>query len=160
MPTTTIKLIRKQQATLIRALVPASLSANEFREYDRHTDFGEWAEATPESCLRKFFIEDEGEYEPPLSSNTDNEEIVTLITVLVAYPAGPSDARYGKGGQSARRDVMREDMHQIDTAIGHRGSDNYVSGHRLALAQTKEFEEGENVDFLAMDYEINFRRAF
>ena len=57
-------------------------------------------------------------------------------------------------------DVQREDMHQIDTAIGHRGLANYVAGQDGSVADTKEFESGEVVEFLTMTYQINFRRAF
>lgn len=156
MATTTIKLIRDQQSTLIEALTPTSLSGQLFREHERRDDFREWAEETPGAALRKFYIEDVGDYAPPLSSNSDDEELITTIEVLVAYP---KDSRYGAGERRTMNDVMREDMHQIDTAIGHRGTANYVSGQNAAVAQNKETEEGELVDFLVLSYEVNFRRA-
>ena len=157
MATTTLKLIREQWATLLQALTPSSLIAQKFREYKDRKEFRDWSEDSPSAALRRFFIEDGMDYELPLSSNMDDEEITTEMTLMVAYP---KDGRYGSGEGKTMRDVMREDMHQIDTALGHRGIANYVSGQNLAEANDKTISKGDAVDFLAMTYEINFRRAF
>ena len=157
MPTTTISAIRIGQAALIRALSPSSQSTRKFVEYEQREDFQLWAEANPTSALRRFSIEDDATYETPLGSDTDSEEIETQMTVTIAYP---HDTRYGSGKPQDQRDVMREDLHQIDTAIGHRGSAGYVSGQRAAVADAKEFDDGDGVDFLRLTYQINFRRAF
>ncbi len=156
MPTTTTKLIREQQQTLIAALAPNRMSDVDFREYKDEEDFRDWAEAHPTAALRKFYIEDVGPYELPTISDTLDEEVITNFEVLVAYP---KNGRYStRGNREEMIDVMTKDMHDIDTAIGLRGGANYVSGQNAALAVDKIIEPGEVVDFLLFNYEINFRR--
>lgn len=155
--TTTPKLIREQQASLITALTPASHSGVKFEEYSRTEEFRDWAEANPAAALRKFYIEDVGAYESPLSSDMASEEIVTTFSVTVAYP---KNNRYGLDNKRDAFDVIDQDRHAIDEAIGHRGYVDHVAGQNSALAVSKDIEEGEAVWFLSMEYDINFRRAF
>ena len=161
MTTTTMKFIREQQETVISALIPASLSGRRFRRFKEREDFRIWAETNAPACLRTFVVEDLVRYAPPVGGNSESEELITAVSVLVAYPGGDSqfDGRYGRDRDDSR-DVITEDMHQIDTAIGHRGSANYVAGQNAAIADIKEIEEGEGVLFLSFEYTVNFRRAF
>ena len=154
--TTTIKIIRDKQAALVGALLSPSMSNRKFKER-RETDLEEWAEKNPKAALRRFSVEDLFEYDEVLSSNSDSEELITNVRLLVAYP---KDTRYGPNNENSQRDLIREDMHQIDTALGHRGAVGYVSGQNAAIAVDKEIIEGLAVDFLAMTFEVNFRRAF
>ena len=154
--TTTLTTIRNAQSALIAALEPSLLSSRKFRARSE-SDLAEWAEKNPSAALRVFTIDDESSYEPPLSSNNDSEQVIANLVVRVSYPR---DQRYGLSNENSMRDMMREDMHQIDTAIGHRGAVGYVSGQNSSLAESKDIEEGDTVDFLIMTYEVIFRRAF
>lgn len=157
MATTTTKLIREQQQALLRALTPARQSAVAFREYELEHPFREWCEANPNASFRQVYIEDLATYETPLGGNTESEELETTFLVEVAYP---EDHRYGLSNKADAMDLITEDLHQIDTAIGHRGYGNYVSGQNAAIADSKEIDDGEGVRFLSMQYRVNFRRAF
>lgn len=157
MPTTTIKLIREQQQTLVNALTPASHSGVKFRDYSDQQPFEDWAEATPQGCLRRYAIKDLFSYEDVAVSDMSSEDIRTSLELVIAYPR---DARYGLQNEEHMRDVIREDMHQIDTAIGARGYGDYVSGQSGCWMREPELEEGEAVWFLRTPLEILFRRAF
>ncbi len=158
--TTTTALIRDQQAAVIEALLPGSMSSDSFRQFKDETDFRDWAEENSRAALRRFYIEDQFTDEGPTISDTVDEEITTNFEILVAYPR---DGRYpGRNNRSDMLDIMTADLHQIDTAIGHRGSSNYVSGQQKALSLEKIVDEGgtDAMDFLLFTYEITYRRAF
>lgn len=154
--TTTTKLIREQQETLIRALSPAQHAGTKFKLYERSESFEDWADSTPQAAMRQFYIEDVGEYGEPLSADGDSEEWETLFRVQVAYP---KDSRYGLKNKSSAMDTIRADMHQIDRAVGLMGAGNYVAGQQRCVSESKTAEELENVWLLTMEYNINFRRA-
>jgi hypothetical protein len=157
MATTTLTLIREQQETTIEGLTPDSLSSALFRVERGHADFREWAEEHPNACFRRFEIVDLGNYpEPTISTRTVQQERVS-VDVVVAYPR--KDSMYGSDGIVSIRDIMREDMYAIDTAIGVRGSGNYASGQNAAMLEGDAFEEGEAVDFLVLSYDVHFAHA-
>lgn len=153
MSTTTAKLIRNKQSTLISALSPDDLRGVSFREYDRSEPFAEWADANPRACLRKFYIEDLSTYETPLISDAQIEQVQTTFRVQVAYP---KDSRYGISNRADAMDLINADRHDIDHAIGLRGSADYVSGQHSAVADTKEVEELDQVWLLTFDYTITY----
>ena len=157
MATTTVEAIRDNMISLIEALTPNTRASNKFSVDRAVHDFGEWAEEHANSCLRRFAIKDVGSYDLPEVSSHQEERLRANLTVLVAYPMkAPSLA-----GTNANRDlydVIREDMHQIDSAIGHRAQGDYVAGQGGTRALAKDIVEGESVILLALDMETYFCR--
>lgn len=156
MATTTAKLIRQQQASLISALTPGSLSGVAFEEYDLSELFEDWADTNAGACLRLFYIEDQNTYEVPLISDGATEQVETDFAVQVAYP---KDSRYGSASRNDTMDIIEADRLQIDYAIGLCGSANYVSGQNGALATGHEVLEQDNSWILSINYRVTFSRA-
>ncbi len=158
---TTLTIIREKQEDAIEALTPDSLSSDKFRIERAEIDFKEWCEANPTSCFRRFSIDDTSDYVPPAVVDHDIDIVDARLDFLIAYPK--LDSMYGTTGNQDREDIMSEDMHLINDAIGERGARNYVAGQHRALASTKEFDDpGDDspVIYVHLVYEIMFNRAF
>jgi len=155
---TTVEAIRDNMITLVEALSPGSRARSKFKvNRSVEEDFTEWAEEHSSSCLRRFAIRDTGGYELPEVSDHQEERIRANLEVLVAYPRKmPSIA--GGDGKRDLYDMIRQDMHQIDTAIGHRGQASYLGGQGGTYSLTKEILEGESVVFCALEVETYFHR--
>lgn len=155
MATTTAKLIREKQSTLISALSPDDLRGVSFREYDRSEPFAEWADANPRACMRKFYIEDLSTYEGALVSDGLSEQVQTEFLIQVAYP---KDSRYGISNRSDAMDLIEGDRLAIDNTVGLLGSANYVSGQNTARSASKEVEDLESVWLLTFTLDVIFWR--
>jgi len=154
--TTTAKLIREDRRDIVRNLRPAELANVGFSEYDRNADFREWCEDNSTSCFRRFQIEDQATYEPPVISDFAIEETRTQFTVVVAYPA---DGRFRGGTINAVEDAIRADQVKIDTRLGVLNYGSYPSGLDLFQLVETEIERDGDVWFLVSTYDCIFKRA-
>jgi len=157
-PTTTVEAIRDQMIATIEGLSPLVFGGQKFLANRAVMRFEDWADTHPNACFRRFAVTDLGGYEPPEISDHIIEALRASIRVLVAYPA-KATAKWGADAERDMRDVMRLDMHQIDTAIGHRGGANYVAGQHSAIATDKSFLDLDGAVFLDMTYDCYFYRS-
>lgn len=157
MSTTTFETLRDRQITLIQALTPNSQSCDVFRvSREEPGRFEEWAEAHPAACMRRFIVRDIGERPLPDVSNCDYEWIEGTEEIVVAYPQG---MRYGVNNRRDLFDLMRSDFAQIDNAIGHRGTGNYIAGHAVRQEDNPAFVEADGVTFLVARFTYRFWEA-
>ena len=117
-----------------------------------------WAEQNQE-CLRVFSLLDRVDSYQPEVTNTDLEWRQASFDLLVAYPM---TNRYGSGtaGARTRTEVMRSDMHQLETAIGLRGfatitNAAYLVDRSDGIAQI----DGDKVSFLRGSIVYGFHRS-
>jgi len=158
MATTTLEAIRDNMISVIEALTPVSSSGAKFRVDRAVVDFGNWAEEHASSCFRRFAIKDAGGYELPECSDHQEERIRANLVVTVAYPRNQASI-VGRAANRDLYDLIREDMHQIDGAIGHRmPAANYVSGQGGTRSLSKDIVEGDQTILLALEVETYFAR--
>lgn len=154
--TTTFDAIRDRQIELIQSLLPERLSAEGFRVAQDAGDFEEWAESTAAGCFRRFTIRDLFTYEI-VTSDSDVELVRTAAQVLIAYPK--TWAKYGPANVRDAMDLARQDMHQIDQAIGPCAYGSYVAGQHGATEPDFTVEVGGPVIFSRLTYQIEFTRS-
>ena len=149
---TTADLIRDRIITVIAALTPTALAGSKFRAYrnEGDADFTAWCERNPAHCFRRFQVRDTGEDAPPEVSNTDQEQRVVVLSIIVAYP---QNNRTGSRAALDRDDVGTEDRRQIEAAIGMLGRANLAPPYPDACWRddywgTPERTTGVGVDFL------------
>lgn len=158
MPTTTLEAIRAQHVTLMQALVPTTKAGVKFVEYVDRNNFEDWAVAKPSACMRRFQFKDLGPYDPAVVSDLTQERVITNLQLVVAYP---NDMRFQAGEANDAFDVVRQDMHQLNSTIGDRGYGNFVDGHEKSSPTTPdEFEVVDGTILLRIDFETRFWRAF
>lgn len=122
MSATTEAAIRTQVASLIAAMVPTSSSSRRFVEHHYEQDFLLWIDkGTAEASFRRFSVRDELASSDPEVTNTDEEWRVVMLEVLVGYPR---TFKYGKGGDRAMDEVMRQDLTKLERSIGLAGFQN------------------------------------
>ena len=164
MSTTTGTLIRDRASAVIKALVPQSLSGDRFVEHraELDGDFREYVKGHPDSAWRRYQVRDEGTSTIPEVSNTDVEETMLDLEVVVAYR---QDHRAG-GGAAYRRDaVIDEDYRKINFAIGWCGRSNFPAGSAYDACwrggEPKQIErDDENgIDFLVMTLRYSYQLA-
>lgn len=155
MPSTTIAAIIANEHTLIQALTPTSFASRKFEAFTDVGDFTDWAEKNPAACLRRFHISDAFEYDEPIVSDLSAEELTCRMELAVAYPR---DGRFGPENDLDLQDVIREDMHQIDGAIGLRGYGSYVAGHVGNWFSEHSIDAGAESWILTIGMRVNFWR--
>lgn len=155
-PTTTMETIRDNWITVIEALTPTSIPSVTFHVERGEVDFDDLAERQPD-IFRRFTIEDLATYPPSEMSDMVAELLETEVEVRVAFPK--EWGIYGSNNSRDARDVLREDMFQIDKAIGHNGGANYVSGQIASKAIERTIEETDNHLFALMRYSVQFYRS-
>ena len=158
MATTTEAAIRNALVANIVAIVPSVQLDTRFREHRYDQPLASWAEQNQE-CLRVFSLLDRVDSYQPEVTNTDLEWRQASFDLLVAYPM---TNRYGSGtaGARTRTEVMRSDMHQLETAIGLRGfatitNAAYLVDRSDGIAQI----DGDKVSFLRGSIVYGFHRS-
>jgi hypothetical protein len=147
MATTTEATIRTLLAANLAATVPLLQSDVRFREHRYDVPFIDWAQQNRE-CLRVFSILDDINGWQPEVTNTTEEWRVVVFEVLVAYP---QTNRYGSGtaGARTRGEVVRSDLHQVESSLGLRGFASYTNAAYLVDQSTPlAAVDGDGVTFL------------
>ena len=155
MATTTFAAVRAEQVALIEALTPTSLSGDKFSLDQGEQDFREWVDESKRASFRRFAIVDLHEYDPVDISDLSTEFLHGRQEIVIAYP---DDYRYGPDGNRSRGDVMREDLHQIQTSVGPRG---YLNLTNSTITEPEdEIEELDGVMLLVIKQRVHFYRSF
>lgn len=121
---TTVAAIREVMVSTVKALTPTSHAQRKFKPHRQDVDFRTWCEQNPAAAFRVFSIrEDMTEHQGPFVTNTDLEELRTVLECQVAYPL---EAEYiNDAGMRRplldRDDVLSEDRKKIRRAIGLNG---------------------------------------
>jgi len=156
--TTTVETIRGNMESLVRGLTPSSRTDLAFRAAVQDQDFAELVEAG-QFKPRTFDIEDLGSYAATEVSDLQKELMRTTFEVRIAYPKGTD---YG-GGRTTRRaamDMIREDLHLIDAALGIRGAGSYSAGQTHSIRQSKDpIVETESAWLLVLQFDVGFYRT-
>lgn len=155
MANTTAAAIRSQMVTAIEAVVPVAMSGDRFLHAQHEVDFDRWAEENPSASFRRFSVRFEAA-DQPLVSNTDRELRRVTFAVLVAYP---HDYRYGSDNLRSMDDVMEQDQHSIEGAVGLRGFLNFADSAVVEPSSTSILR-GDSNDFLYMSITAEFWRSF
>lgn len=151
--------LRDYIISLIVALTPTSLSGTKFRAYRNEggADFPAWAAANLAGALRRFQVRDTGMLAAPETDDAGNQSRVITFEILVAYP---QTARYGRGQALSRDDVISEDQHQIETAIGVRGWRSFLTAPIATwLPGSVTRERMQGVDFLRITQPMRYPRT-
>jgi len=160
MATTTADAIRDRALTVIEALTPDSLSETKYIRYRNEGDgkFEPWADANPVAAFRRVQVRTRGTDETPESSNHDVETHFLELEVRVAYPM---THRYGPDNALDRDDVIEQDRHRIETAIGLRGAANFAGSYPDATWRGGECsrEPGVACDFLVIRQRMSYART-
>ena len=151
--TSTYETLREAQEELIEALTPDSFASVPFMRYRGESDFRTWASEHHTACMRRFWVRDLFDYDYPEIAAYDVEWTVGRCEVVTAYP---TTGRYGQDNSADLQDVIREDMHSIEEAIGARAG-RYANAH--AVLQSTEVETDEDVTFLSMTYTFRYYRS-
>lgn len=154
MGTTTFEAVRNSQFDAIEGITPSSLDYAKFAKHRAEQDFRTWCEENPQACFRRVSIVNLFDYEPPQISNTDVEFVEGREEIVIAYPM---DYRYGGDAMRDMRDIINEDMYDLDNVLGHRGTGNYTDAH--AVLRSEMVEEAEGVLFLTLGYVFRFNRS-
>lgn len=137
MGTSTEDDIRDLTASLIVALVPSVQSEHRFREF--RYDLGDFDEhmSRNNDSIRLFSCRELLEPYQPETTNTDIEWRHVVIEVLIGYPR---TFRYGNGqaGDRMRDEVMRSDLHQLESTIGLRGYGNYSGVAAMLVGESRQ----------------------
>ena len=155
----TVAAIRDRCYDLIEAIVPTSLSGDEFRRWrnEGDADFTEAADADPAGAFRRFQIRQVNLDEPPLVSNVLEERVQLELECRVAYP---QTHRYGADNAMDRDDVRNEDWKAINYRIGLYGRANFSSTHDCTpIGASMELEIGEGVDFMVVTARFEYMRS-
>lgn len=157
--TTTSAAIRDRMLTVVEAVVPASHSGQRFARHREEMDFRAWADANPAACLRRFSVRDLGDARPALVSNTDVELVRAIFEVVIAYPL---NFRFGTGTAAlGLEDVVDQDRHRIEHAVGMRGYANFTAatGAEAAWVEGETARETSKVRFLVIAQTMEFYRS-
>jgi hypothetical protein len=157
--TTTSAAIRNRMLTVIEAITPATDSSVAFRRHREEINFRDWADATPTGCLRRFAVRDLGDARPALVSNTDVELVRAIFEVVIAYPLS---YRFGTGiNLLGVEDVIDQDRHRVEHAVGMRGYANFTAatGAEAAWVEGETARETSNVRFLVIAQSMEFYRS-
>lgn len=167
MATTTAALIRDRCTTVIEALVPRSVAgapANRFRRYRTEASdldaFIDAMEKSPEQAFRQFIVLTADTPEEPEASNHDIETHFVDITVAVAFPRNArAGIASGNPGQE-RHDLIDQDRHDIEGAIGLRGAANFTPPHPDATWRDGDRyrEKHDACEFLVITQRMSFAR--
>jgi hypothetical protein len=157
---TTAEAIRARIITVIVDLTPASDAGVDFTPFRNElaANFRRWADQNAASAHRRFQVRDIGEDSPPDVSNTDVESRRVTYEIVIAYP---QTHRWGADAALDRDDVMSQDQHQIEHAIGLTGRANFSGSYPDAcwVEGSTEREIGDACDFLVIRQTMMFYRA-
>ena len=157
---TTAESIRDRIIAVIEALTPNHLQDIPYRAWrnEGQANFRAGANAGPAAAFRWFQVRDVGTDGPPEVSNTDVEYRTVIFEILVAYP---QTHRYGEDNALDRDDIMSEDQHQIEQAVGLSGYGNFTGSNPHATWREGETERevGAGCDFLVIRQTMSFYRA-
>jgi hypothetical protein len=161
MATTTAAAIRDRIIAVIQGTTPTTDSALLFVKFNNElaANFRRWADQNATAAHRRFQVRDIGRDQPPLVSNTDVEERLVTFEIVVAYP---QTHRWGGDNALDRDDVMGEDQHKIERAVGMLGRANFTpSSYPDACWREGETrrEVGRACDFLVIRQTMSFHRS-
>jgi hypothetical protein len=159
--TATPESIRDRAIDVVEGLTPVSLSRDLFRAYRNEggADFQAWAEANPAGAFRRFQIRDDGGLTSPSVSNTDIEEHIVTLRIMVAYP---QNHRAGREAALDRDDVRNADLRLLVKNLGPVGRANfappYPDGNWLMDdSDVDPRVDGNGVDFIVITYRYSFQ---
>jgi hypothetical protein len=161
MATTTAEAIRGRIIAVVKALTPTSDSLLPFVPFDNELagNFRKWADGNATAAHRRFQVRDIGKDQPPAISNTDVEARLVEFEITIAYP---QTHRWGGENALDRDDVMSQDQHQIEHAIGAAGRANFTPD-TYPDAYWREGETtrviGRACDFLVIRQTMGFFRS-
>lgn len=164
MATTTAAAIRDRAIAVIKALVPTSDEKLRFTPYQNElgADFRKAMLDHPPGAHRMFQVRTSGRDRGIEVTNEDVEEHWLELEVVVAYP---QDHRWGPENALDRDDVMDQDQHMIEDAIGWRGSANFTTltnadaCWRDSLSAADPWERVDGVDFLVIKQLFSYYRS-
>ena len=139
MATSTAAAIRDRAITVIKAIVPSSDSTLHFIPFENEfaADFRYAMNGAPDGGHRRFQVRTTGLGRGPTVTNSDVEERILELEVVVAYP---QDHRWGADNALDRDDVMEQDRNLIETEIGVRGAANFTASTADACWLDADFE--------------------
>lgn len=151
--------IRNTVVTRIAAITPVSGAAVPFAVFGQDGDFRLWAEQNKGSALRRFQVTHRPDGAAGMSNVTEEWRWL-IIEVIVAYPDDMS-GRFGRGNERSRDDVMAEDQHTIEDAIGLRGYGNFsgVACFDAIGSDAASAEPGDGVTFLTFRNRYGYYRS-
>lgn len=152
---TTSAAIRDRMITVVQALTPTTLADTPFRAHREAGDFREWAMSHANACLRRFSIRDTFLTDTPDATNLDVEWVTTTMEFACAYP---TTYRAGPDGMRDSDDLIEQDMHAIQHAIGTRGYGNFTDG--VMQDADVSVEENDEVRVLNLTFSVGYYRAF
>lgn len=155
MATTTFEAIRNSQFQTIEGIAPSSFASVKFLRHREEFDFRDWCIENTQACFRRVSIVDMFDYEPVQVSNTDVEFVEGRQEIVIAYP---KDYRYGVDAMRDMKDVVRQDLYDIDNSLGHRGTGNYTDAHAVKESEDIE-DDADSVIFLTLGYVFRFYRS-
>jgi len=128
--------------------------------YRQDGDFRPWAEQNKGASLRRFQIVYDTTEPAGVSNVTEEMRWVTMV-IRVAYP-NDFGGRFGSENDRSRDDVMAEDQHSIEGAVGLRGYSNLagVACFNKTGSGPPEKEPGDSVEFLTFRNLYLFTRSF
>ncbi len=149
MSTTTTALIRASMVSTVTGLLPGLFSPNRFKEHRSTVDLDKFCEtAGILAAFRLFQIRDTFEHEETVVSNTDVEEVRTVMECRIAYP---HSFQYGANHALSQDDVMNADLKQVRNAIGVNGYQTIEgAADACVFGESKTVERGTAVDFLVL----------
>jgi hypothetical protein len=160
MATSSSKAIRDRIITVVNGITPTLHAELPFVAYrdESGADFRRWARAHPQLCTRRVqarvLSDEQGDI-----MNEDVEEHLATFEVIVAYAH-----RWRAGASFDRDNVMEEDRHAIEDAIGVLGAANFTPAtadatwrEHVNASDPRESDEG--VDFLVIRQLMSYLRA-
>lgn len=161
MATTTAAAIRDRAITVIAGLVPSSIPTDAYLPYrnDNDGDFRRFAEQNPASAHRLFQVRTVGTDRPVEATNGDVEFHYVDLIITVAYARSGRD---GDGTALGRDDVVDQDRHQIECAVGLNGAANFTPATNADCtwrnSEVARVEDGQACDFLVIRQTMSFYR--
>jgi hypothetical protein len=155
--TTTFEAIRDAQLVVIEALTPSQHADKPFRRHREAVEFMAWIAANPKACFRRLQALSNFDMEQGPTADGSVEGCRHSMELRIAYPL--SMGKYGAANQLDMEDLMKQDLHQIDAAIGLNGGANYVSSQHDCRKTAQAVLEAEGARVLSMTYELFYDRS-
>lgn len=155
--TTSFATIRDQQASVIEALAPTQHAGEPFRRHLEQGEFMAWAEANPAACFRRFQLLSNFDIEQGPTADGSVESCRHTEELRVAYPL--TLGLYGVENQRDMEDLMKQDLHQIDAAIGLNGFADYVDSQHICQKTAQDVIEVGAARVLSVTFELLYDRS-
>lgn len=155
--TTTFETIRDAQLAVIEALTPTQHADKKFLRHREQTEFMAWVEANPKACMRR--VQSLSNFDMVQEPTADGsvEGCRHTMEIRIAYPT--QMGRYGSANERDMEDLIAQDLHQIDAAIGLNGFANYVASQHICQKTGQSFPAAVGARVLSITYELLYDRS-